>query len=58
MQPQFERILMNFKKWMPNHAPVWTQVGVKMLGGIDMHFEIEVEAYDAEGATLAAKVRA
>lgn len=36
----------NLKKWMPNHKPVWTEIGVKQLGLEAMHFEIEVEAHD------------
>lgn len=35
----------NFKKWMPDHAPLWTCVGVTRLGEDDMRVEIEVEAY-------------
>ncbi|KAI5305170.1 hypothetical protein KEM56_005102 [Ascosphaera pollenicola] len=35
----------NFKKWMPNHSPLWTCVGVTRLGEDDMRVEIEVEAY-------------
>ena len=36
----------NFKKWMPDHKPVWTCVGVTRLGEDDMRVEIEVVAYD------------
>lgn len=46
---QHDRIVENYQKWMPNHAPVWTEVGVKQLGAPTMHFEIEVEAHDEEG---------
>ena len=35
-----------FRKWIPNHKPIWTQIGVKQLGAPDMHVEIEVVAYD------------
>lgn len=35
----------NFRKWMPNHQPIWTEVGVKQLGAPEMHVEIEVVAY-------------
>lgn len=47
---QHERIVANFRKWMPNHCPVWTEIGVKQLGADKMNFEIEVEAHDEEGA--------
>ena len=40
-------------KCMPNHCPVWTEIGVKELGSHSMHFEIDVEAYDEEGAVEA-----
>lgn len=36
----------NFKKWMPNHKPIWTCVGVTRLGEDDMRVEIEVTAHD------------
>ncbi|KAI9896690.1 hypothetical protein N3K66_008862 [Trichothecium roseum] len=39
------RMSENFKKWMPNHKPIWTQIGVKMLGVPEMTVEIEVVAY-------------
>jgi enamine deaminase RidA (YjgF/YER057c/UK114 family) len=35
-----------FQKWMPNHKPIWTTVGVQRLGLDDMRVEIEVSAYD------------
>jgi enamine deaminase RidA (YjgF/YER057c/UK114 family) len=35
-----------FQKWMPNHKPIWTAVGVSRLGLDDMRVEIEVSAYD------------
>ncbi|KAL5397504.1 hypothetical protein PMIN06_002859 [Paraphaeosphaeria minitans] len=35
-----------FKKWMPDHAPIWTCVGVQRLGEDDMRVEIEVVAHD------------
>lgn len=35
-----------FKEWMPDHMPIWTQIGVKQLGIPDMHVEIEVVAHD------------
>ncbi|KFY46355.1 hypothetical protein V494_00483 [Pseudogymnoascus sp. VKM F-4513 (FW-928)] len=37
----------NFRKWMPDHKPIWTAVGVAKLGGGEgMHVEIEVIAHD------------
>jgi enamine deaminase RidA (YjgF/YER057c/UK114 family) len=50
IRPQHARIVENLRKWMPNHNAVWTEVGVKQLGLGTMHFEIEVEAFDEEGA--------
>ncbi|KAI8632507.1 YjgF-like protein [Xylariaceae sp. FL1651] len=47
------RLVENFRKYMPDHYPVWTAVIVTKLGLDDMHFEIEVEAYDPEGAAEA-----
>lgn len=35
-----------FKKWMPDHSPIWTCVGVQRLGEDDMRVEIEVVAHD------------
>jgi enamine deaminase RidA (YjgF/YER057c/UK114 family) len=54
---QHDRIVANLKKWMPDHCPVWTEVGCKQLGGENMHFEIEVEAFDEEGAAVARKAK-
>ena len=42
-----------FRQWMPDHAPIWTEIGVKQLGAPDMRVEIEVVAYDPEGAKSA-----
>uniref|UniRef100_A0A060TIZ1 ARAD1D50820p n=1 Tax=Blastobotrys adeninivorans TaxID=409370 RepID=A0A060TIZ1_BLAAD len=41
-----EAMTRNFKKWMPNHKPLWTCVGVTRLGADDMRVEIEVSAFD------------
>ncbi|KAH8800323.1 L-PSP endoribonuclease family protein [Xylogone sp. PMI_703] len=38
----------NFKKYMPNHRPIWTCVGVTQLGEDGMNVEIEVVAYDPQ----------
>ena len=42
-----------FAKWMPDHKPIWTEIGVKRLGAPDMRVEIEVVAHDPEGAKSA-----
>jgi enamine deaminase RidA (YjgF/YER057c/UK114 family) len=55
MKSTFEHLVRNLKKWMPDHKPVWTAVGIKELGAEAMHIEIEVEAYDPEGAAAAKK---
>lgn len=41
-----EAMVRNFKRWMPNHQPIWTCVGVTRLGEDDMRVEIEVVAHD------------
>ncbi|KAJ5728234.1 hypothetical protein N7493_004564 [Penicillium malachiteum] len=45
-----DAMVQNFKRWMPNHQPIWTCVGVTRLGEDDMRVEIEVVAHDPEGA--------
>jgi hypothetical protein len=45
----------NLRKYFGNHCPIWTELGVKQLGADDMHFEIDVEAFDPEGAKEAGK---
>jgi enamine deaminase RidA (YjgF/YER057c/UK114 family) len=40
-----EAMVRNFKKWMPDHQPIWTCVGVSRLGEDDMRIEIEGSAY-------------
>ncbi|KAH7377674.1 putative L-PSP endoribonuclease family protein [Pyrenochaeta sp. MPI-SDFR-AT-0127] len=39
-------MLREAKKWMPDHSPIWTCVGVSRLGEDDMRVEIEVSAHD------------
>lgn len=39
-------MVRNFRKWMPDHQPLWTCVGVPRLGEDDMRVEIEVVAHD------------
>lgn len=34
-----------FREYMPDHAPIWTQVGVEALGLPAMRIEIRVEAF-------------
>lgn len=34
------------KKWMPDHKPIWTCVGVASLAEVEMRVEIEVVAHD------------
>lgn len=46
-------MVRNFKKYMPNHQPIWTCVGVTRLGDDDMRVEIEVVAHDPEGVQAA-----
>jgi enamine deaminase RidA (YjgF/YER057c/UK114 family) len=45
-----EAMVRNFKKWMPDNHPTWTCVQISRLGGERMWVEIEVSAYDPEGA--------
>jgi enamine deaminase RidA (YjgF/YER057c/UK114 family) len=35
-----------FRQYMPDRAPIWTQVGVESLGLPDMRVEIRVTAID------------
>ncbi|VUC31665.1 unnamed protein product [Clonostachys rosea] len=46
-------MVRNFKKYMPDHQPIWTCVGVTRLGEDDMRVEIEVTAHDPEGMKTA-----
>ncbi|KID95218.1 Endoribonuclease L-PSP/chorismate mutase-like protein, partial [Metarhizium majus ARSEF 297] len=48
-----EAMVRNLKKWMPNHQPLWTCIGVARLAEDDMRVEIEVSAHDPEGAATA-----
>ncbi|KAL4966452.1 RidA family protein [Aspergillus stella-maris] len=40
-----DAMVRNFKKYMPDHNPIWTCVGVTRLGEDDMRVEIEVVAH-------------
>jgi len=42
-------MLSSAAKWMPNHKPIWTLLGVAKLGEEDMKVEIDVVAHVAEG---------
>ncbi|WYZ39354.1 hypothetical protein EsH8_III_001268 [Colletotrichum jinshuiense] len=44
------RMVENIKRWVPNHAPILTGIGVSKLGQPGMRVEVEVSAYDPEGA--------
>ena len=57
IKAQNDRIVENLRKWMPNQCPVWTETGVKQEGADTMNFEIEVEAYDEEGAAEARRAK-
>ncbi|KKK17553.1 hypothetical protein P175DRAFT_0517062 [Aspergillus ochraceoroseus IBT 24754] len=50
-------MVRNVKKYMPDHQPIWTCVGVTRLGEDDMRVEIEVSAHDEEGAQAAREKR-
>ncbi|KAL5048663.1 Endoribonuclease L-PSP/chorismate mutase-like protein [Aspergillus fruticulosus] len=41
-----QAMVRNFKKYMPNHQPIWTCIGVARLDFDDMRVEIEVTAHD------------
>ncbi|WYZ41992.1 hypothetical protein EsH8_V_000887 [Colletotrichum jinshuiense] len=38
-------VVRNFRKYMPDHQPIWTAIGVARLGFDDMRVEIEVVAH-------------
>jgi enamine deaminase RidA (YjgF/YER057c/UK114 family) len=42
-------MIKNFKKWMPDHEPLWTCIGVPALHEVAMLVAIEVWAYDPKG---------
>jgi enamine deaminase RidA (YjgF/YER057c/UK114 family) len=37
-------MVRQYRRYMPNHAPIWTQVGVEALGLPTMRVEIRVTA--------------
>lgn len=42
-------LVRNLKKWMPEHRPILTVVGVTALGLEGMRLEVEVVAHEREG---------
>ncbi|KAG7139551.1 hypothetical protein HYQ46_008147 [Verticillium longisporum] len=46
-------MIRNFAKYMPDHQPIWTCVGVPRLGEEAMKVEFAVVAHDPEGAKTA-----
>ncbi len=46
-----EAMSRNFAKYMPDHRPIWTCVGVTRLGEDDMRVEIEVVAHDPDATS-------
>ncbi|KAK2757756.1 l-psp endoribonuclease family [Colletotrichum kahawae] len=45
-------MVRNFKRYMPEHQPIWICVGVMRLGEDDMRVEIEVVAHDPPSVVL------
>lgn len=43
-----EAMVRNLRKWMPDHQPIWTTIGVTRLGEDDPKVEIEVVAHDPQ----------
>ncbi|KAL0563007.1 hypothetical protein V5O48_019072 [Marasmius crinis-equi] len=44
-EESLEAMVSSMKKWMPNHQPLWTVVGVTQLGQPEMRVEVEVAAH-------------
>jgi len=42
----FKAMKKNFNKWMPNHKPRWTLLGVARLGLAEVKVEIDVVAWE------------
>ncbi|KAK4955544.1 hypothetical protein LTR10_006483 [Elasticomyces elasticus] len=51
----FAAMKQNMAKWMPNHKPIWTMLGVAALGLPAMKVEIDVVAIEEEDKEAAAK---
>lgn len=45
-QETLARMVENMKKYMPDHQPIWTCIGVAALAEPEMKVEIEVVAFD------------
>ncbi|TQV98025.1 L-PSP endoribonuclease family protein [Cordyceps javanica] len=43
-----DAMVRNFKRYLPDHEPLWTCVGVTRLAEDDMRVEIEVVAHDPD----------
>jgi len=44
-EPEVNQIMSRlFRQHMPNHAPIWTLLGVSKLGDAEMRVEIRVTA--------------
>lgn len=43
-----EAMVKNMKKWMPDHQPIWTCIGIAQLALEGMRVEIEVVAIDED----------
>ena len=39
------QVVANYKKYMPDHKPIWTCIGTPRLGDEKMRVEIEVAAH-------------
>ncbi|UBF24024.1 hypothetical protein K9N68_20095 [Kovacikia minuta CCNUW1] len=45
LPPEINDVMVRlYRQYMPNHAPIWTQVGVEALGLPTMRIEIRVTA--------------
>lgn len=40
-----ELLVQNMKRWMPDHQPIWTCIGVRALAIPRMRVEVEVVAH-------------
>jgi enamine deaminase RidA (YjgF/YER057c/UK114 family) len=40
-----------YRHYMPDHAPIWTELGVEALGAPDMRIEIRVTAIVSQTAS-------
>jgi enamine deaminase RidA (YjgF/YER057c/UK114 family) len=56
-EPSLVAAVRNLQKWMPDHQPTATCLGVSQLAFPGMRVEIEVIAHDEEGAKAAAAAK-